>query len=79
MKKLKKSILVLIILILLLALGVFLFLYFKKPSYEGEVIIKNIEKSTTVYFDEYGIPHIYASSQKDAMTVLGYVHAQDRL
>lgn len=79
MKKLKKSFLVLIILILLLALGFFLFLYFKKPNYEGEIIIKNIEKSTTVYFDEYGIPHIYASSQKDAMTVLGYVHAQDRL
>jgi len=25
------------------------------------------------------VPHIYADSQKDAMTVLGYVHAQDRL
>jgi penicillin amidase len=25
------------------------------------------------------VPHIYANSQKDAMTVLGYVHAQDRL
>jgi penicillin amidase len=32
-----------------------------------------------VYFDDYGVPHIYADNQKDAMTTLGYVHAQDRL
>jgi hypothetical protein len=31
------------------------------------------------YFDDYGIPHIYAENQKDVMTTLGYVHAQDRL
>lgn len=79
MKKIKKPFLFLIVLILLFAIGVFLYLYLKKPNYDGEVPIKNVEKSTTVYFDEYGIPHIYASSQKDAMTVLGYVHAQDRL
>ena len=40
---------------------------------------KNIDKETTVYFDEFGVPHIYAESQKDAMEALGYVHAQDRL
>jgi penicillin G amidase len=79
MKKIKKPFLFLIVLILLFAIGVFLYLYLKKPNYDGEVPIKNVEKSTNVYFDEYGIPHIYASSQKDAMTVLGYVHAQDRL
>ena len=32
-----------------------------------------------VYFDPFGIPHIYASSEIDALKVLGYVHAQDRL
>jgi penicillin amidase len=25
------------------------------------------------------VPHIYAATNKDAMTALGYVHAQDRL
>jgi penicillin amidase len=41
--------------------------------------IKTIQKETTVYFDDFGIPHIYAANNKDAMMALGYVHAQDRL
>jgi penicillin amidase len=40
---------------------------------------KEHSKETTVYFDEFGVPHIYATNSKDAMMALGYVHAQDRL
>lgn len=79
MKKLKKILLLLLFLIILTALGVFIYTKSKKPIYEGEISFQNIDKETTVYFDEYGIPHIYANSQKDALRVLGYVHAQDRL
>jgi len=32
-----------------------------------------------VYYDTYGIPHIYAKNQADAYLALGYIHAQDRL
>ena len=38
-----------------------------------------IQNETKVYFDQYGIPHIYASNELDAIRVLGYCHAQDRL
>ncbi len=31
-----------------------------------------------VYFDNHGIPHIYASTRTDAARVLGYLHATDR-
>ncbi|WP_395045340.1 penicillin acylase family protein [Flavobacterium sp.] len=79
MKIIKKTILVLISIIVLVALSIFIYTNYTKPKYEGEVAIKNISKTTNVYFDDFGIPHIYANSQKDAMTVLGYVHAQDRL
>lgn len=79
MKKIKKVLLVLFSLLLIIALGVYFYLLSTKPQYEGEVAIKNISKTTEVYFDEYGIPHIYADNQKDAQVVLGYVHAQDRL
>lgn len=67
--------------ILLALLFIFgLVLYFQqRPVYEGEIQLKGIEKETTVYFDDYGIPHIYADNEVDAMTALGYVHAQDRL
>ncbi|HAN77457.1 MAG TPA: penicillin acylase family protein, partial [Bacteroidales bacterium] len=38
-----------------------------------------LEKQVEVYFDTYGIPHIYAQSESDAYYALGYVHAQERL
>jgi penicillin G amidase len=79
MKKFKKIFLFLFLLIVILVVALFAYTKYKKPNYDGEVAISNISKNTTVYFDEFGVPHIYADTQKDAMTVLGYVHAQDRL
>ena len=79
MKLVKKISLVLASLILLIAISLFIYLQITKPKYEDEESLSNLSKPTTVYFDEYGIPHIYAENQKDAMTTLGYVHAQDRL
>lgn len=79
MKKIKKILFALLSFILLIVLVTYLYLVYTKPQYEGEITIQNVSKNTQVYFDDYGIPHIYADNQKDAMTVLGYVHAQDRL
>ncbi len=79
MKKLKKVTIVIISILLVFVMLAFAYAYYEKPTYEGKLQLKNISKETSVYFDEYGIPHIYANSQKEAMVVLGYVHAQDRL
>ena len=79
MKILKKILLVILTLILILVLALVVYYFYSKPTYEGEEKLKNIQKETTVYFDDFGVPHIYASSQKDAMIALGFVHAQDRL
>jgi penicillin G amidase len=79
MKNLKRFLIVIVSLIILLILGLIGYYFYSKPTYEGEQKLKNIQKETTVYFDDFGVPHIYANSQKDAMTALGYVHAQDRL
>ncbi len=79
MRILKKIVVIIFILFVILAIGVGSYAYFLTPKYDGEIALNSIQKETTVYFDEYGIPHIYAQSQKDAMTTLGYVHAQDRL
>ena len=49
------------------------------PTYEGELSLENLSENVTVHFDENGVPHINAETQKDAYTTLGYVHAQDRL
>ncbi|MDD2821096.1 MAG: penicillin acylase family protein [Flavobacterium sp.] len=79
MKKMKKVLLGLLAVVVLLVLGLCIYGFYLKPKYEGEVQLKNIEKETTVYFDEFGVPHIYADNSKDAMEALGYLHAQDRL
>jgi penicillin amidase len=79
MQKLKKVLFVLLAIIALVVIGLVVYMFYMKPKYEGEVKLGNIQKETTVYFDEFGVPHIYSDNSKDAMVALGYVHAQDRL
>lgn len=79
MRRFKKFLLVLLVLIVVIGIALCAYIFHLKPKYEGELQLKNLEKETTVYFDEFGVPHIYADSEKDAMTALGYVHAQERL
>jgi penicillin amidase len=79
MKKIKKVSLAILILFVLLAAIAVAFLQYTKPKYEGNQTLAGLSKPTTVYIDDYGVPHIYAENQIDAMTTLGYVHAQDRL
>jgi penicillin G amidase len=79
MKNLKKFLLVIVVLVTFFILALVGYYFYSKPIYAGEQNLKHIQKETTVYFDDFGVPHIYANSQKDAMIALGYVHAQDRL
>jgi penicillin amidase len=43
------------------------------------VRIFGIEKPVRIYFDDRGVPHIFAESEGDAYRALGYVQARDRL
>jgi len=79
MKRLKKVLLALFGLIALLILFFFIFLNSLTPTYEGEKELDHLQAEVSVHFDDYGIPHIYADDEVDALRTLGYVHAQDRL
>ena len=79
MKIFKRALLLVLLLVIILCITVFAYALYLKPKYEGELELNVIQKETTVYFDEFGVPHIYANNSKDAMVALGYVHAQDRL
>ncbi len=79
MRRLKKIGIVLLALFAILFIIGFIVLQSLKPDYEGEKQLKGLSEEVQVYFDTYGIPHIYASNEKDAFRALGYVHAQDRL
>jgi penicillin amidase len=79
MKKVKKILFVLLSILIILLVVIAIYCFCQKPKYEGELQLKQIQGKTTVYFDDFGVPHIYANTQRDAMVTLGYVHAQDRL
>ncbi len=64
---------------LVLIVGMYFYLQHIKPVYKGEMKIAGLGSEVEVWFDNYGIPHIYAQNKEDLYKVLGYVHAQERL
>ncbi|UMB60067.1 penicillin acylase family protein [Lutibacter sp. A80] len=79
MKILKKILLLIIIIVVFAIISGILYFNSLKPNYSGDLKLTGIENKSEIYFDDFGIPHIYAENQLDAMVALGYTHAQDRL
>ena len=68
--------------VLLLAAGVLFIKNYLKPTeilYSGTVENQNIIAPVEVYFDDYGVPHIFAENDDDMFFVAGYLGARDRL
>ncbi len=76
---LKRILKILIVLVVLTVIGVLLFANNQKPDYKGDLELTSLQNEVEVFYDDYGVPHIYAQNQNDAYIALGYVHAQDRL
>ncbi|MGH9743101.1 MAG: penicillin acylase family protein [Candidatus Acidiferrum sp.] len=55
------------------------FIYRPLPQLDGVVSVPGLHKEVTVDRDNWGVPHIRASSLEDAVEAEGYVVAQDRL
>jgi penicillin G amidase len=49
------------------------------PDVEGEVEIDGLDGPVEIVRDRWGIPHITATTDADAIAALGWCHAQDRL
>jgi len=79
MRILKKVLLALIAVIILFLIFGFFFTRSLKPTYDGELKLANLQNEVTIFYDDYGVPHIYAQNELDARRALGYAHAQDRL
>ena len=62
MKIIKKSLKVIAILLLLIIVFGFFYLRSFRPTYEGELALPNLHSEVEVYFDEIGVPHIYAQN-----------------
>ncbi len=83
MKFIKTLAWVMLGLVVLVGLSVFIFSGFLKkaavPDYNAKRIIPSMEAEVTVFRDTFGIPHIYAKSERDGYRAAGYVMAQDRM
>lgn len=79
MKFLKRLLIGSIIVLVLVGISAYAYLLYQSPVYEGVVSDLDLDDRVEVYFDAYGIPHIYAENISDAYRVMGYLHAQDRL
>jgi penicillin amidase len=55
------------------------FIYRPLPQLDGSISLPGLQKEVTVERDNWGVPHIRASSLEDAVEAQGYVMAQDRL
>jgi penicillin amidase len=55
------------------------FVYRPLPQLDGSISLPGLQKEVTVERDNWGVPHIRASSLDDAVEAQGYVMAQDRL
>ncbi len=79
MNLLKKILIYVLLVIIGLIIGTFIYMQGQKPDYDGKLTLKGLNEKVDVYFDKWGIPHIYAQNRHDAYMALGYVHAQERL
>ena len=79
MKKNIKILKTCLFILALFLIGIWIYSKTFYPNYRGKIELKNIKDDVTVFYDDNGVPHINAKTQKDAFTALGYVHAQDRL
>ena len=50
-----------------------------EPDYSNHIKSENIQERAEIYFDNFGIPHIYAENEQDLFFSFGYIHAMERL
>ncbi|HEU5293117.1 MAG TPA: penicillin acylase family protein [Cyclobacteriaceae bacterium] len=79
MKILKRILIGLLAVLALVLVGGYIYLQTTAPTYSGNVTLDGLSAEVEVFYDSYGVPHIYAQNEEDAYYALGYVHAQDRL
>src|SRR5690606_38924218 len=49
------------------------------PTVDGVLSVRGADRVVEVIRDRHGVPHVFASTPRDAFFGHGFVHAQDRL
>ena len=69
----------LVLLIVAVGAGAYVYLRQSLPDYDAEATVAGLSGPVDIVRDADAIPHIFASTKRDGLFGLGYVHAQDRL
>lgn len=67
------------IVVLVVGSAIWWFVYRPLPQLDGEVTVPGLRSEVRVERDDWGVPHIRASTVEDLAEAQGYVLAQDRL
>ena len=78
-KVFSRIIFVFIVLVFTLIISIYSILEISKPSNDGKVVVEEIFETVSIKKDQWGIPHILAKNQHDALFAYGYTVAKDRL
>ncbi|NOY49206.1 MAG: penicillin acylase family protein [Chlorobi bacterium] len=79
MKLIVKILLGIFTLLLLVFVAAYSWIKGTAPTYEGQKTFKSLSQAVEIYYDDFGVPHIYAENAEDGYFALGYAHAQERL
>lgn len=79
----RKIILAVLISLIFFVLGAFLFFVLQFRSSlakeRGEAFFDGLTAPVRVVWDAWGVPHIFASTDNDLFSAVGYLHAQERM
>lgn len=79
MRRLLRFFLILIGIIAIVLLAGYFYLRQSLPQTMGTVQLSGLQGTVEIIRDKNGVPHIFATTDLDALFALGYVHAQDRM
>lgn len=79
MRRLLRLILLLIGLVVIVLIAGYFYLRQSLPQTTGTVQLSGLQGAVDIVRDGHGVPHIFATTDSDAIFALGYVHAQDRM
>jgi len=69
----------LLLIIIILFIGLYILFRASLPVKSGDIEIGGINSRIEIFFDEKGIPQIWAENEEDAWFAVGWLHASDRL
>ena len=67
-----------VLIVFLMGLAFYWTIWKPIPQYDATIESSELSSPVDIYWDDFGIPHIYAQTKQDLYYALGYVHAQDR-